>query len=263
MSLFLYNPNSSNSGGGSGGADLSNYYTRSEINALLANVGEKKDSETRVFKSYLEFSNSGGFDKEFISIVLKDETKTPLGETHIYKYDGMNIVHIGKVETKNISSHDELNDIQGGSNGEYYHLTSSEKQNVEDIVDLKNEILDINDQINIASKKVITFLAFDVIEEGVLSAHIEFPFDGKIVELKAICSAVGVEDTLISIEKSSDMRNWIEVLSDRLVIKQDEFFDNEQYTLIDPIVNKGDIFRVNVEKSGKISNLTVSVGIEI
>lgn len=113
-----------------------------------------------------------------------------------------------------------------------------------------------------SNEKVMTFTTLKEVVTGIFNAHVSFPFDGVITEVTAICSVAGQLDTLISIEKSVDMINWVEISNLPIVIKQNEYYDDHSHTLLDSIVNKGDTFRLVIKQSGNISNLAVNIKVK-
>lgn len=96
--------------------------------------------------------------------------------------------------------------------------------------------------------------------QGVQNMIIPFPFDGEIIAVRAICGVSGDTETEIAIEKTSNLRNWDNVLGKNIHFKPLSYYDDQTATIAIPKVNANEIFRLNVVKQGaNIQNVTVEI----
>lgn len=128
----------------------------------------------------------------------------------------------------------------------------------------QSEIDSLKGSVEFADVRTIVFGVNKEVIDGIQDAHISFPFDGDIEEISAMCAKRGANDGVyLRVEKSEDMQTWNSITTNSVNIKEDSYFDDKSHILFNPNVNKGDIFRVNVEQSGGVHNLTVNVKIKI
>jgi hypothetical protein len=112
--------------------------------------------------------------------------------------------------------------------------------------------------------RVLTFVFPSYLSYGIQGVLARFPFNGTIVGVRAFCGTVGITDTLINVEKSTDLSNWTSILSNNIRIVAGNHFDDGSVTISNTTVNQGDIFRVNVLQNGSgIKDVTVEVRIKI
>lgn len=112
-------------------------------------------------------------------------------------------------------------------------------------------------------KRVVVFVIPQDIYSGVQDPHITFPFDGEIVSIEGTVSQSGSAHSHILLEKSSNMINWVNLTPTPIKFEQGEHFDNGQYTINNPIIDKGDIFRLNIPVTSDIKNLTIQIEIAL
>ena len=127
----------------------------------------------------------------------------------------------------------------------------------------KTEIESLKGSVEFADVRLITFIVNNEVMDGVQSAHIPFLFDGDIQEINAYCARRGTKDTFIRVEKSDNMQLWNSISTNTITIQKGNNFDDKSHILFNKNVKKGDIFRINVEESGGIHNLTVNIKIKI
>lgn len=128
----------------------------------------------------------------------------------------------------------------------------------------KQDLQQLQGSVEFADVRLMGFVIQKEVVSGIQDAHYKFPFDGEILEMDATCAKAGASDTYVRVEKSTDMQIWNSITTNSLVISAGEFFDGKSHILFNPNVNKGDIFRVNVEQVGDgMMNLTVNVKIKI
>jgi len=112
--------------------------------------------------------------------------------------------------------------------------------------------------------RVLVFVLPSYLGIGVQGVLGRFPFDGEIVSIRAFCGTAGTTDTLISIEKSTDLINWTLILSNNLRIKAGNNFDDNSCVVQTTDVSQGDIFRINVLQSGEnAKDFTIEIKIKI
>ncbi|QSF43558.1 hypothetical protein [Paenibacillus tianjinensis] len=112
-------------------------------------------------------------------------------------------------------------------------------------------------------ERVISFSLPDAVQ-GAIENFIPFPFDGEITDLSAYCATAGETVSTLSLERTRDMKNWTELTDRRLQFEPNHNFDDKNVTFTDAVVQKGDIFRINLTQQGLgLYNLTVSLKIKI
>lgn len=110
------------------------------------------------------------------------------------------------------------------------------------------------------SKRALVFVVPSYPLQGVQTIVARFPFDGKIIGVKALCGIKGDSDTEIAIEKSRDMVDWNSIMLTNLFFKAGSFFDDGTASVFDSVVNEGDLFRINVIQQGVgIQNVTLEI----
>lgn len=123
------------------------------------------------------------------------------------------------------------------------------------------------------NNKVMVFIVPSVVKVGVVPTELCFPYKGEIVDAYATCGTTGSGNTVIDVEKCSQIDYdtspvWASVFEDKLVIDANRKssntstspykFDSTQIT-----VNEGDHFRINVIETGGVENLTVELIIDL
>lgn len=122
------------------------------------------------------------------------------------------------------------------------------------------KLQDISDYVD---ERVIVFIIPDIVESGIQDPHIEFPFDGEILEIKASISSVGVGDTVFNVQKSIDYVEWTDVTDKPITIELGKHFNSEGFEIVEKDVSKGDIYRVNITDTLEAKNLTINIRIKI
>lgn len=142
-------------------------------------------------------------------------------------------------------------------------------ENLQLVNDYKDGLMSIAEHQKLKSfpsnlnERVIVIYLDGVLETGVQTQRIPFLFDGEITNVSAVCEVYGDTETFINIEKSRNMVNWTGVLDNRLHFKAQEYFDDKTVTIKTRQVNKGDMFRVNVESLGiNIQSMSILITIK-
>lgn len=158
-----------------------------------------------------------------------------------YRYDGINWVPIDLFGGAVPLANENLNGLM--SKDDYKKLKSFP-------VELKD--------------RVLIFVLPSYLSNGVQGVIARFPFNGTIVGVKAFCGTTGLTDTFINVERSTDLQNWIPVLTNNLTIPAGSYFDNGFHTISNTTVQQGEFFRINVLQNGDgIKDVTIEVIIEI
>lgn len=118
--------------------------------------------------------------------------------------------------------------------------------------------------------KTIVFV-IGTVREGPAELEIRCPHPGKITEVYATCSTPGATNTIIDIEKCSqidygDDPIWNSIFLSPLVLPANKKSSLRDYTLHPTysIVNEGDHFRVNLTRVGQgVQYLTVQVVVNV
>ena len=111
--------------------------------------------------------------------------------------------------------------------------------------------------------KTIVFVLNGIIRAGIQNTIINFPYNGKIKNIHAYCETTGVNDTILNLEKSSNINfenNKWENLVENIVIKTNQ---KSTDVICDNIIKEKDYLRINVKSSGDIKNLVVEVLVNI
>lgn len=111
--------------------------------------------------------------------------------------------------------------------------------------------------------RVIVFVIPEDVLAGVQNPHISFPFNGKIIGIEAFLTQGGSADTTVRVEKSIDMVNWANITSTPITFLPQQRFDNNMHVISDNIINKGDIFRLNIPQSSDVKNLSVNIEVKL
>jgi hypothetical protein len=113
------------------------------------------------------------------------------------------------------------------------------------------------------AKRVLVFIVPLTPVVGIQPIIARFPFKGKVIGVKALCSIYGETDTEIAIEKSQDMTNWASILTQNVAIRVNQYFDDGTASVPINVVNAGDLFRLNIIQQGvNVQNITLEVIIE-
>lgn len=127
----------------------------------------------------------------------------------------------------------------------------------------KEDFIKLRDVSQNVDTRVVVFVIPQEVFIGVQSPHISFPFDGKILEVSASVSKADTAVTTIGIEKSTNMVNWLSILSRPVSIASNRYFNDTSHVILNSDVKAGDIFRLDVIQAGNVQNLTVNIKIEI
>jgi hypothetical protein len=112
--------------------------------------------------------------------------------------------------------------------------------------------------------RVLIFVLPSYLSNGIQGVIARFPFNGTIVGVRAFCGTTGLTDTLINIERSTDLQTWTSLLSNVLTIQAGNYFDNGSYTISNTAVQQGEFFRINVLQNGDgIKDVTIEIIIKI
>ncbi|ALA47857.1 hypothetical protein ABE137_12745 [Brevibacillus laterosporus] len=114
-------------------------------------------------------------------------------------------------------------------------------------------------------ERVITFVIPQYPDIGVQHINARFPFKGEITNIRGICGYPdATTDTEISIQKSSDMINWYNILKRNLVFRRNEHFDDGLKDIQTFTINKDDIFRLEIMQLGRdLQDVTIEIMIKI
>jgi hypothetical protein len=141
--------------------------------------------------------------------------------------------------------------------------------NLQVVNEYKDGLMSIAEHMKLKSfpielkERVIAFSLPDAVQ-GIIENFIVFPFKGEISELSGYCATSGEMVTTLSLERTRDLKNWTEVTDRRLQFEPNQNFDDKKVTFRNLNVEKGDIFRINLNQQGLgINNLTVTLKIKI
>lgn len=128
----------------------------------------------------------------------------------------------------------------------------------------KIKLDEVSSDVNI---RTMMFVFPNEPDDGINHVYIRFPHTGEIIEVTGFCALKGtLVDTIISVQKSSDMVTWVDILNPNLTIKKNTFF-NDNLSVIDPSkknVIKDDIFRIDFKQlDDNIADVTISVKVKI
>jgi hypothetical protein len=114
-------------------------------------------------------------------------------------------------------------------------------------------------RLNERTQKTITFV-FPLVQDGVLGPMCKFPFAGFITQVDAYCSVIGVEDTVIDIEKIAEnefeagLDTWESIFGNvKLTIPANRKSQNNTHKFSTTAVDKDDLFRVKFLHTGPIA----------
>ncbi len=141
----------------------------------------------------------------------------------------------------------------------------------------KEDFVKIKDISNEVDVRTVVFVIPQDIMEGVQDPHIMFPYDGEILEIVAYVSSVGVNDTPIEVQYSTDFENWSMVTDSPIVINAGNHKDNGLHNIeistideetdeeiVTNFISNGTVFRLNVPTfSVDALNLQVNMKIKI
>ncbi|WP_405169283.1 hypothetical protein [Paenibacillus sp. FSL H3-0286] len=141
--------------------------------------------------------------------------------------------------------------------------------NLQVVNEYKDGLMSIAEHLKLKSfpielkERVIAFSLPDAVQ-GIIENFIVFPFKGEITELSGYCATSGELVTILSLEKTRDLKNWSEITDRRLQFEPNQNFDDKKVTFRNINVEKGDIFRINLTQQGLgINNLTIALKIKI
>ncbi|MGZ7444951.1 hypothetical protein [Paenibacillus sp. TH7-28] len=129
-------------------------------------------------------------------------------------------------------------------------------ENIQPVSEYKDGLMSVAEHLKLKSfpstlnERVIVIYLDGVLEFGVQQQIIPFLYDGELLSVNAVCKVSGDTETLINIEKSRNFMDWTGVLDKKLHFKALEYADDKTATIKTKTVNKGDMFRVNVEDLG-------------
>jgi hypothetical protein len=141
--------------------------------------------------------------------------------------------------------------------------------NLQNVNEFKDGLMSVAEHLKLKSfpieikEHVVAFSLPDAVQ-GAIDNFIPFPFKGEITELSGYCATAGEMVTSLSLERTRDLKNWYEVTDRRLQFEPNQNFDDKKVTFRSLIVDKGDIFRINLNQQGLgMNNLTVLLKIKI
>lgn len=129
-------------------------------------------------------------------------------------------------------------------------------ENIQPVSEYKDGLMSVAEHLKLKSfpstlnERVIVIYLDGVLEFGVQQQIIPFLYDGELVSVNAVCKVSGDTETFINIEKSRNFMDWTGILDKKLHFKALEYADDKTATFKTKTVNKGDMFRVNVEDLG-------------
>lgn len=143
-------------------------------------------------------------------------------------------------------------------------------ENIQPVNEFRDGLMTVAEHLKLKSfpvdlkDRIIVFCLPSYIFQGVQEIIVPFDFDGEIVSIKAICKTHGDTETEIGIEKSRNIIDWTSILHSNLYFRALSNFDDKSVSVSSPKVTKGDMFRVNVLKSGvNIQGITIEIKIKI
>lgn len=156
-----------------------------------------------------------------------------------YRFDGKNWIEID-VFGSNLQP---VNEFKDGLMSVAEHLK------------LKDMPLELQDRVIVLCKDSYVFQE----PIGILAP---FPFNGELVDVKGFCGVAGETETEIEIERTRNFNTWLNVMSSNLKFNPQSHYDNRTAVIQTKQVQAGDIFRINIKKSGlNLQNLTVHLTI--
>lgn len=100
------------------------------------------------------------------------------------------------------------------------------------------------------NERVIVIYIDGILNVGIQEQIIPFHYDGELLSVNAVCKVPGDTETFITIEKSRNFVDWTSVLDKKIHFKALQNADDRTSTIKTKKVNKGDMFRVNIESPG-------------
>ena len=147
-----------------------------------------------------------------------------------------------------------------------------------DVVQLDQDSIQAAFRLNERTQKIMTFI-FPLVQNGVLGPLCKFPFKGYIMNIDAYCSVSGVEDTVIDIEKISEvefeagLETWESIFGTQKIKIPANFKKQDYaYNYSTNAVDANDLFRINFLETGpigtpiddlRIRELTIQITIAI
>ncbi|MDH6671988.1 hypothetical protein M2277_002650 [Paenibacillus sp. LBL] len=142
--------------------------------------------------------------------------------------------------------------------------------NIQPVNEFRDGLMSVAEHLKLKSfpyelkERVVIFCLPSYIFQGIQEVIVPFPFDGEITSVHAICKVHGDTETEISIEKSRNIVDWSNILSNNLHFRALSNFDDKAVSFTSNKVTKGDMFRVNVLKQGvNIQGITIELKIKI
>lgn len=142
-------------------------------------------------------------------------------------------------------------------------------QNLQNVNEFRDGLMSVAEHIKLKSfpvevkERVIVFGLVNAVQ-GVQEQYIPFPFKGEITEISALCITTGETRTQMSLERSRNMIDWINITSRKLYIEPQQHSDDKGVVISDSQVYAGDKFRLNMNTQGLgIANIAVSIKIKI
>ncbi|CAH0122558.1 hypothetical protein PAE9249_05130 [Paenibacillus sp. CECT 9249] len=143
-------------------------------------------------------------------------------------------------------------------------------ENIQLVSEFNDGLMSIAEHLKLKSiplevkDRVIVFHLPSYVVYGAQDVIAKFPFDGEIIGVDAICGDYGLTETEIALEKSTNLVDWYNVLSQNIYFKPYEYFDDKSAAVSRSKVKAGDMFRLNIVKQGaEIQNITLEVIIKI
>lgn len=143
-------------------------------------------------------------------------------------------------------------------------------QNIQVVNEFVDGLMSVDEHLKLKSfptsikDRVIVFCFPAYVFAGKQSVIARFPFDGEITSIKSFCGITGQTDALITVEKTSNMASWTDLLSTPMRIGALQNFDDGSAVVHNVSVTAGELFRVDVLQQGiDMQNLTVEVTIKV
>lgn len=142
-------------------------------------------------------------------------------------------------------------------------------ENLLPVNEFKDGLMSVSDYLKLKSfpsnlnERVVVLYLDGVLDTGIQPQRIPFVFDGELISASAVCGVYGDTETYINIEKSRNMIDWTGVLDKKLHFKALDHFDDNASSIKIKQVNKGDMFRVNIESLGiNVQNMSILLRIK-
>nr|WP_154958216.1 hypothetical protein [Paenibacillus xylanexedens] len=126
----------------------------------------------------------------------------------------------------------------------------------------KAEHLKLNEIPLEVQDRILVFCKESRVYPEIIGVLAPFPFQGEILSIKGYCAVPGESQTVIRIERSKDLVQWLDITETSLIFEAQQHRDNGEATFHEKKVEPGDIFRVHiVEAGGNLQHLTIQLTI--